>query len=84
MNALGYLRVMFTVDDIDDTLDRLVKHGVQPSAVTWSGTRTSTGSATSAGLKAFSSGSPKNSAELELAAATYPTGYATRLGVDRC
>jgi catechol 2,3-dioxygenase-like lactoylglutathione lyase family enzyme len=29
VNALGYLRVMFTVDDIDDTLDRLVKHGAQ-------------------------------------------------------
>ena len=29
MNALGYLRVMFTVNDIDDTLDRLVKHGAQ-------------------------------------------------------
>jgi catechol 2,3-dioxygenase-like lactoylglutathione lyase family enzyme len=29
VNALGYLRVMFTVDDIDDTLDRLAKHGVQ-------------------------------------------------------
>src|SRR3954468_12161544 len=29
VNALGYLRVMFTVDDIDDTLDRLVEHGVQ-------------------------------------------------------
>ena len=27
VNALGYLRVMFTVQDIDDTLDRLVKHG---------------------------------------------------------
>jgi catechol 2,3-dioxygenase-like lactoylglutathione lyase family enzyme len=27
VNALGYLRVMFTVDDIDDTLDRLVDHG---------------------------------------------------------
>ena len=27
VNALGYLRVMFAVDDIDDTLDRLVKHG---------------------------------------------------------
>jgi catechol 2,3-dioxygenase-like lactoylglutathione lyase family enzyme len=23
VNALGYLRIMFTVDDIDDTLDRL-------------------------------------------------------------
>jgi catechol 2,3-dioxygenase-like lactoylglutathione lyase family enzyme len=29
VNALGYLRVMFAVDDIDDTLDRLVKHDAQ-------------------------------------------------------
>jgi catechol 2,3-dioxygenase-like lactoylglutathione lyase family enzyme len=27
VNALGYLRVMFAVDDIDDTLDRLVELG---------------------------------------------------------
>jgi catechol 2,3-dioxygenase-like lactoylglutathione lyase family enzyme len=27
VNALGYLRVMFAVDDIDDTLDRLGKRG---------------------------------------------------------
>ncbi len=27
VNALGYLRVMFAVDDIDDTLDRLAEHG---------------------------------------------------------
>jgi catechol 2,3-dioxygenase-like lactoylglutathione lyase family enzyme len=27
VNALGYLRVMFTVEDIDDTLARLVKRG---------------------------------------------------------
>ena len=27
VNALGYLRVMFAVDDIDDTLARLRKHG---------------------------------------------------------
>ncbi|HEY8832235.1 MAG TPA: VOC family protein, partial [Gemmatimonadaceae bacterium] len=27
--ALGYLRVMFTVDDIDETLDRLRRHGAQ-------------------------------------------------------
>lgn len=27
VNALGYLRVMFTVADIDDTLARLRKHG---------------------------------------------------------
>ena len=29
VNALGYLRVMFTVDDIDDTLARLTKHGAR-------------------------------------------------------
>ena len=29
VNALGYLRVMFAVDDIDDTLDRLIKRGAQ-------------------------------------------------------
>src|SRR3954447_3962146 len=29
VNALGYLRVMFAVDDIDDTLDRLRKLGAQ-------------------------------------------------------
>ncbi|MFO0547787.1 MAG: VOC family protein [Polyangiaceae bacterium] len=27
VNALGYLRVMFAVDDIDDTVARLGKHG---------------------------------------------------------
>ena len=27
VNALGYLRVMFAVDDIDETLDRLCKRG---------------------------------------------------------
>ena len=29
VNALGYLRVMFAVDDIDETLDRLRKRGAQ-------------------------------------------------------
>jgi catechol 2,3-dioxygenase-like lactoylglutathione lyase family enzyme len=29
VNALGYLRVMFTVDDLDETLARLGNHGVQ-------------------------------------------------------
>jgi catechol 2,3-dioxygenase-like lactoylglutathione lyase family enzyme len=29
VNALGYLRVMFAVDDIDDTLTRVRKHGAQ-------------------------------------------------------
>ncbi|MCB0143631.1 MAG: hypothetical protein KDE50_27295, partial [Caldilineaceae bacterium] len=27
VNALGYLRVMFAVEDLDDTLTRLGKHG---------------------------------------------------------
>jgi catechol 2,3-dioxygenase-like lactoylglutathione lyase family enzyme len=29
VNALGYLRVMFTVEDIDDTLARLRPHGTE-------------------------------------------------------
>ncbi len=29
VNALGYLRVMFTVDDLDETLSRLRQHGAQ-------------------------------------------------------
>lgn len=29
VNALGYLRVMFSVDDLDETLARLDRHGVQ-------------------------------------------------------
>ncbi len=29
VNALGYLRVMFAVTDLDDTLSRLRKHGAQ-------------------------------------------------------
>lgn len=29
VNALGYLRVMFTVDDIDDTLERLGRRGAR-------------------------------------------------------
>ena len=29
VNAFGYLRVMFTVDDIDETLARLRKHGAE-------------------------------------------------------
>lgn len=29
VNALGYLRVMFAVDDLDATLERLAKHGAQ-------------------------------------------------------
>jgi catechol 2,3-dioxygenase-like lactoylglutathione lyase family enzyme len=29
VNALGYLRVMFAVDDLDDTLERLRPHGAK-------------------------------------------------------
>jgi catechol 2,3-dioxygenase-like lactoylglutathione lyase family enzyme len=29
VNALGYLRVMFTIEDLDATLDRLHPHGTQ-------------------------------------------------------
>lgn len=29
VNALGYLRVMFAVDNLDETLDRLGNHGAQ-------------------------------------------------------
>lgn len=29
VNALGYLRVMFAVDDLTETLERLDRHGVQ-------------------------------------------------------
>ena len=29
VNTLGYLRVMFTVDDIDDTVARLIRRGAQ-------------------------------------------------------
>jgi len=29
VNALGYLRVMFAVDDIDETLARLSKYGAE-------------------------------------------------------
>ncbi|MBP2448741.1 VOC family protein [Rhizobium leguminosarum] len=29
VNALGYLRVMFAVDDLDDTLERLLTRGAQ-------------------------------------------------------
>jgi catechol 2,3-dioxygenase-like lactoylglutathione lyase family enzyme len=29
VNALGYLRVMFNVDDLDETLARVARHGTQ-------------------------------------------------------
>ena len=52
VNSLGYLRVMFSVDDIDDTLGRLRNTARSSSAAKWSSTKTPTGSATSAGPKA--------------------------------
>ena len=51
VNALGYLRVMFTVDDIDDTLARLLSTARSSSAAKWSSTKTRIGSATSGGPK---------------------------------
>src|SRR5688572_26034676 len=62
VNALGYLRVMFTVEDIDDTLARLRKCGAQlvGEVVQY---EARIGSATSGGPKGFSSVSPKNSVE---------------------
>ena len=62
VNALGYLRIMFAVDDIDDTLARLREHGAQlvgevvqyEDAYRLCYIR---------GPEGFSSGSPKNSAE---------------------
>ena len=50
VNALGYLRVMFTVDDIDATLVRLRTRGAQLVGDVVS-TRTRIGSATSAAPK---------------------------------
>lgn len=58
VNALGYLRVMFAVDDLDETLERLRKHGRSSSAKS-SSIRTHIESATSAGPKGFYSVSIK-------------------------
>jgi hypothetical protein len=49
VNALGYLRAMFTVSDIDET------SMVRSSSAKWFSTRTRIGSATSAAPKDFSS-----------------------------
>ncbi|MFC3196702.1 hypothetical protein ACFOET_03660 [Parapedobacter deserti] len=51
MNALGYLRVMFAVDNIDDMVSRLSK--VCRWSVKWFSTKTLTGSVTSVGPKGF-------------------------------
>src|SRR3954451_16629036 len=74
VNALGYLRVMFAVDDLDETLQRLRKRGAQlvGEVVQY---KDRIGSATSAGLKGFSSDSPKNSAERNTKAMTKSHQY---------
>jgi catechol 2,3-dioxygenase-like lactoylglutathione lyase family enzyme len=59
VNALGNLRVMFTVEDIDDTLVRLGTRGASSSA-RWSSMKTCIGSVTSGDPKEFSSGSPSS------------------------
>ena len=52
VNALGYLRVMFTVEDIDDTLAGSA-NAARSSSAKWSSMKTSIGSATSAVPKEF-------------------------------
>jgi catechol 2,3-dioxygenase-like lactoylglutathione lyase family enzyme len=63
VNALGYLRVMFAVTTSTRRSPGSESTARSSSAATWSSTKTRIGSATSAAPKAFSSGSPKNSAE---------------------
>jgi catechol 2,3-dioxygenase-like lactoylglutathione lyase family enzyme len=63
VNSLGYLRVMFTVDDIDDTLARLRKRGAQLVSSEVVQYEDAYGLCYIRGPKGFSSGSPKNSAE---------------------
>jgi hypothetical protein len=58
VNALGYLRVVFAVDDIDETLERLRKRGTELVGEV-SRTKTRIGSATSAALKGFSLDLPR-------------------------
>jgi predicted enzyme related to lactoylglutathione lyase len=59
VNALGYLRVMFAVDDIDETLERLHKRGAQlvGEVVRY---KAADRLCYTPGLKGFSSDSPKN------------------------
>jgi catechol 2,3-dioxygenase-like lactoylglutathione lyase family enzyme len=62
VNALGYLRVMFTVEDIDETLKGSAI-AMRNSWARLSSIKMRIGSATSAGLRAFSSDLRKNSTE---------------------
>ena len=69
VNSLGYLRVMFAVDDIDEMLDAAPQARRNSSSAARSfSTRRRIGSATSGAPKAFSSASPRNSAERRQAA----------------
>lgn len=63
VNALGYLRVMFTLMTSMRRLRGSASAARSSSAKSWT-IKTPIGSATSAGLEGFSSDSPKNLAEL--------------------
>ena len=67
VNALGYLRVMFTVVDIDDTLRRLQKIGAElvGEVVKWLSMKKYTDCVTYAARKEFLSDSPNNSRMIE-------------------
>jgi len=60
VNALGYLRIMFAVEDIDDTVARLCPHGAD-LVVNWRSTGISIGSVTSETLRGSSSRWPRRS-----------------------
>jgi hypothetical protein len=60
VNALGYLRIIFTVEDIDDTLARLRKRGAKLVG-TMVQYRETYRLCYVRGPKGFSSGSPKSS-----------------------
>jgi catechol 2,3-dioxygenase-like lactoylglutathione lyase family enzyme len=62
VNALGYLRVMFTVDDIDETLERLRQRGARlvGDVIPY---KNAYRICYIRGPKGFSSDSPRNSAE---------------------
>ena len=63
VNALGYLRVMFAVDDLYYTPRPAPQTRRANSSTKWSSTKTSIGSATSEAPRAFSSGWPNKSAD---------------------
>ena len=63
VNALGYLRVMFAVDDLDDTLAGSASTA-RSSSTKWSSTKTCIGSVTSEALRGSSSGRPRSASGL--------------------